>query len=79
MAWMEKRAWHEGTTYLIVLRMENHHHRANYKTHKEPLLTQEEFKYCRISEESHHGLVIIFPAEVLARDDSIIWQGSMSC
>lgn len=53
--------WHQDTIYLIVWRMETHHHTTNCRHNKELPSNTEEFKHCPISEQSHHCLVIVFP------------------
>lgn len=76
---LEEKAWREGTIYLTVWRTETHHHRANCRKHKELPANTEKFKYCPISEESHHCLETAFPVEILARDAGIMWQRSVCC
>lgn len=75
----KKRPDVKGTIYLTVWRVETHHHRANCRKHKELPAKAEKFKYCPVSEESHHCLVIVFPVENLARDVGIMWQSSVYC
>ena len=60
--------------YLIVWRMETHHHKASCRIHKELLANTEVFKYCPTPEESHRRLAIVFPVEILVRDvGRVLW------